>query len=64
MFQEDIGLVHQIAREIAKEEIAKAIKELIPKPVEVDIDEIVKLVLDKIKLSAPVVAAEAPKKGK
>lgn len=35
-----------------------------PKPVEVDIDGIVKLILDKIKLPTPVVAAEAPKKGK
>ena len=36
-----------------------------PKPVEVDIDGIVKLVLDKIQLSsAPAVAAEIPKKGK
>jgi hypothetical protein len=31
MFKEDIGLVESIAREIAKEEIAKAIKELTPK---------------------------------
>ena len=40
MFQEDIGLVagmiRQLAREIAKEEIALAIKELTPKPVVVE----------------------------
>jgi len=51
-----------------KAEIAEAIAKIpvpeTPKPVEIDIDGIVKLVLDKIKLSTPVVAAEIPKKGK
>jgi hypothetical protein len=60
MFQEDIGLVHQIAREIAKEEIAKAIKELTPKPVEAEAK-----VKSKIDATETVLApTEASKKAK
>jgi len=69
MLKEEIALVRTIAYEIAKEvvqeEIAKipAPKTVTPKPVEVDIDGIVNLVLDKIQ----PVPAETPfpiKKGK
>ena len=59
MFKEDIGLVESIAREIAKEEIAKAIKDLTPKPVKATTK--VEVEVEPPKVEAP---AEAPKKAK
>ena len=66
MFKEDIALVETMAREIVKEEIAKAIKELTPKPVMAGLKVEAK-VEPKIEPKAePKVAAhaEAPKKAK
>jgi hypothetical protein len=66
MFAEDIALV----RDIVKEEIANssAIKTEKQVPVDVDIDKIVKLVLDKIAIQSDKVNVQSaditPKRGK
>lgn len=70
MLKEEMAWVVKVAAEIAREECARAtvdilsaFKQQIPKPVEVDIDGIVKKVLDKIKVTSAE-ATEIPKKGK
>lgn len=54
MFQEDINLVKQIAREIAKEEIAKAMKELAEKEKPAAKEEPKKLLIEDAVSSKPV----------
>lgn len=74
MLREDVGLVYRIVKEHIdelraelEEKIAEAPVAKQSKPVDVDIDGIVKLVLDKIAAtSAPInpTPTEIPKKGK
>lgn len=64
MLREEIALVKSMIAEEVSKAIAKIPVPEPPRPVEIDIDGIVSLVLDKINAVPETVAETSPKKGK